>query len=195
KLLEFNLRMKNIKELPYSPHNDLTSEQMLEVIDYCDNDIDATKLVYEQDVTQKAIQLREELNNVYKIDFTNFNDTKIGEYIFLQKIREKLGKSVLGKTYRDKITFSEIIFPYIKFNSEPFKKILDWFKSKTITETKGVFSKIPFEELESLEGHYFKQKTVGTQKTLNVIYKGFQYDFGVGGIHGSIEPGIYKSDD
>ena len=29
----------------------------------------------------------------------------------------------------------------------------------------------------------------------NVTYKGFRYDFGVGGIHGCITPGVYNSDD
>ena len=195
KLLEFNLRMPNIRELPYSPHEELTVEQIKEVISYCENDVNATKLVYENRVTQSALELREKLSEMYGVDFTNFNDAKIGEYIFLREMKEKLGRERLGKTYRSEIDFKEIIFDYIKFKSIPFNKILEWFKNKVITETKGVFSKIPFTELQTLEGHYHLEQTVGKQKTLNVIYKGFQYDFGVGGIHGSIESGIYKADD
>lgn len=207
KLLQFNLRLKNIRELPYEPGTVLTDEQIQVVIDYCDNDCDATELVYKE--TLAEIELREKLSPQYNIDFTNFNSTKIGEYILISRIIDKLGEEVVYDKYetdtgikrkikntkRDSINLNDVIFPYVDYTTEPFQKILEWFKSRVITETKGVFSGIPFDELTSLEPHYFVEKEKGKQKTLNVIYKGFQYDFGVGGIHGSVAPGIYVSDD
>lgn len=207
KLLQFNLRLKNIKELPYEPGTVLSNEQIQVVIDYCDNDADATELVYVETIPE--IELREKLSPQYNIDFTNYNSTKIGEWILISKIIKELGedvvydkfeteygiKRVIKNTKRDTIDLNDVIFPYVAFTTEPFEKILQWFKSRIITETKGVFSGIPFEELKSLEPHYFVEKEKGKQKTLNVVYKGFQYDFGVGGIHGSVSPGIYSSDD
>jgi len=207
KLLQFNLRLQNIRELPYEPGTILSNEQIQNVIDYCDNDVDATELVYVE--TLPEIELREKLSPQYKIDFTNFNSTKIGEYILISKIITDLGEDVVYDKYetdrgvrkkikntkREFINLNDVIFPYVRFTTEPFQKILEWFKSRTITETKGVFSEIPFDELISLEPHYYVEKKNGKQQTLNVIYKGFQYDFGVGGIHGSVSPGIYVSDD
>ena len=207
KLLQFNLRLKNIKELPYAPGTILEDYQIQVIIDYCDNDTDATELVYVE--TLPEIELREKLSPQYNIDFTNYNSTKIGEWILISKIIKELGedvvydkyetdrgiKKVIKNTKRDKIDLNEVIFPYVSFTTEPFEKILQWFKSRVITETKGVFSGIPFDELKSLEPHYVVEKEKGKQKTLNVIYKGFQYDFGVGGIHGSVIPGIYESND
>lgn len=207
KLLEFNLRLINIRELPFEPEKLLTNEEINTVINYCDNDVDATELLYNETISD--IELREKLSPKYGIDFTNYNSTKIGEWILLSKIIEQLGESAvyniveteygqkkfIRNTNRDSININDVIFPYIKFQTEPFQKILEWFKSKIITETKGVFSKIPFEELKVLEPHYCVQSVTGKQKTLNIIYKGFQYDFGVGGIHGCIEPGVYESDD
>lgn len=208
KLLQFNLRLKNIKELPYPPGTVLTEDQIRVVIDYCDNDADATELVYVE--TLPEIELREKMSPKFGIDFTNYNSTKMGEYILISKIIEALGEdAVYNKietdngstrkkiinTKRESIDLNDVIFPYVNFTTEPFQKILSWFKSRVITETKGVFSGIPFNELTSLEPHYFVEKENGKQKTLNIIYKGFQYDFGVGGIHGSINPGIYISDD
>lgn len=195
KLLEFNMRMQNIRELPYSPDSELNEDQVREIISYCKNDVDATKKLLDHRNSQSALELREKLGPMYGTDFTNFNDAKIGEYIFLKKIKEKLLKTNLGKTFRDNINLNDVIFDYIEFDTIGFQKILVWFKSKIITETKGVFSKIPFEDLELIEGHYHREQTVGTQKTLNIVYRGFQYDFGVGGIHGSIEPGVYYSDE
>ena len=207
KLLEFNLRLKNIRELPYEPGKILTEDEIRTVIEYCDNDIDATELVYKETVPE--IELREKLSPQYNIDFTNYNSTKIGEWILISKIIDAMGENavydiydtdygtrkVLKNTKRDKIDLNDVIFDYVAFTTEPFQRILQWFKSKVITETKGVFSEIPFEELKILEPHYFVNKVKGKQKNLNIIYKGFQYDFGVGGIHGSVNPGIYISDD
>lgn len=207
KLLQFNLRLKNIRELPYAPGTVLSNEQIQTVIDYCDNDVDATELVYVE--TLAEIELREKMSPIYGIDFTNYNSTKMGEYILISKIIQSLGQEAvyeihetdrgirkkIKNTKREFINLNDVIFPYVRYTTEPFQKILEWFKSRTITETKGVFSGIPFEELVSLEPHYFVEKEKGKQKTLNVLYKGFQYDFGVGGIHGSVIPGIYEADD
>lgn len=207
KLLEFNLMMQNIQELPFPPGTILTEHEIKIVADYCHNDVDATEEVFKE--TLPEIELREKLSPQYNIDFTNFNSTKMGEWILISKVINALGeqavynfietdygvKKVIKNTKRDKIDLNEVIFDYIDFTTEPFQRMLKWFKSRVITETKGVFSEIPFEELEILEPYYCIIKKKGKQKTLNVVYKGFQYDFGVGGIHGSVDPGIYEADD
>lgn len=84
KLLEFNLRMDNIRELPYPVGTYLTREQIFEVIAYCHNDVDATEKLFFK--TLPGIELREILSPKYNIDFSNFNDVKIGEHIFISKI-------------------------------------------------------------------------------------------------------------
>jgi len=207
KLLEFNLRLKNIQELPYAPDVVLTESQIQDVVDYCHNDTDATELVYNE--TLPEIILREKMSPMFGIDFTNYNSTKMGEHILISKIIEELGEhKVYNKietdrgvrkkiinTPREIIDFKDVIFDYIEFETEPFQGILEWMKSKVITETKGVFTEIPFEELKVLEPHYKVQKTKGKQKSLNAINFGFEYVFGVGGIHGSIDAGIYEHDD
>jgi hypothetical protein len=205
KLLEFNLRLKNIQELPYPPDMILSESQIQDIVDYCDNDTDATELVYDE--TLPEIELRDKMSPMFGIDFTNFNSSKMGEHILISKIVEQLGedkvyyyfegssgamRKKIINTPRESIDFQEVVFDYIDFKTEPFQKILQWFKGRTITETKGVFSEIPFDELEILEPHYHIQKTKGVQKTLNVVNFDFQYDFGVGGIHGSVDAGVYE---
>lgn len=205
KLLEFNLRLKNIQELPYPPDMVLTESQIQDVVDYCDNDADATELVYNETVPE--IELRDKMSPMFGIDFTNFNSSKMGEHILISKIIEQLGESKVYHVFetnsgymkkkiintpRESIDFQEVVFDYIHYKTEPFQKILQWFKGRTITETKGVFSEIPFDELEVLIPHYHVEKTKGKQKTLNVVNFGFQYDFGVGGIHGSVDAGVYE---
>lgn len=208
KLLQFNLRLNNIQELPYPVGTYLTREEIYKVIEYCDNDVDATELTFFK--TLPGIELREVLSPKYNIDFTNFNDVKIGEHIFISKIIQKAGEHLVytefetpsggirklpRNTIRESINIGDTILPFIVFREEPFQRILNWFKTKTIKELNGVFSKIPFEDLVSLEPYYFVNKTVGKQKNLNIVYKGFQYDFGVGGIHGSIDSGCYTPEE
>lgn len=221
KLLEFNLKMKDIQELPYPPGTVLTNEQIQHVVDYCHNDTDATHEVWKE--TKGEIELREKMSPMFGIDFTNYNSSKMGEQILVSKIIESLGehkvynlyetpngtKRSIINTKRDIIDFSDVVFDYISFKTEPFQKILSWFKSKKITETKGTFSNIPVSELNIIEGHYAKFKvgwnddkqemvtkpmlnTKDQLKTLNIVNFDFQYDFGVGGIHGSILSGIYQ---
>ena len=224
KVLEFNLEMLSIQDLPYPPGTILTEEEIYNTVLYCDNDVDATEMVYNE--TLPDIELREKMSPIYGIDFTNFNSVKMGEHILISKIADKLGESVLYDiqetdrgtrkkpriTKRSEINFNEVVFDYIEFESEPFRKILEWFKSRTITEIKGVFSNIPLEELEIIDGHYATSKVgwsdakemmvvkplINTKKelkTLNIENFGFQYDFGVGGIHGSALSGVYTPAD
>ena len=195
KLLEFNLRLENIQELPYKFDIVLTKEQIDIVVDYCVNDVLATELLYKE--TLSEINLREKLSPVYSIDFTNYNSAKLGEHIFIQKLIKSLGeevvydiietdygsKRVIKNTKRDSIDFKDVVFDYITFTTKPFQQLLKWFKTKVITETNGVFSEIPFDELIILDSYYNVETKNKKQKTLNVLYKGLQYDFGVGGVN------------
>lgn len=193
KLLAFNLRMPNIQELPYHHTKVLTNEEIQNVIEYCINDVKVTDALY--DKTKEDIELREKLGPLYGLDMTNFNDAKLGQEIFVKLIQQKLGLETIGlRTPRSSIVLKEIIFDYIRFQSKEFATLLGWLKLKVITETKGTFTEIPFDELIMLENLYKVKIKKGCQENLNIVYKGFQYDFGVGGIHGSISSGIYKSD-
>jgi hypothetical protein len=57
---------------------------------------------------------------------------------------------------------------------------------QTITKTKGVFTEIPDEKLVGLIQHMNTTRKKGKIKNLNCVVDGFQFDFGVGGIHGSV---------
>ena len=194
KQLEFAFQMTNIQELPFEHNTILTESQMQLVSEYCWNDIEATEKLY--NYSKEAIQLRESLSNEYKIDMMSWNSPKIGEKSFAFKLAKEIGSHKLTqKTYRDTINLSEIIFPYVQFETEGFQKLLTYFKSKVIKGTYKVFSEIPFKELTPIEGYYNLHKTKGVQKNLNILYKDIEFVFGTGGLHACTEPGIYESDE
>lgn len=197
KMLEFVLRMPNIEELPFPPGSTLTFDQMDMVVEYCKNDVYATNVVYEK--SRQEIEMHQKLSQVYGLPMLNWNEPKMGESILMKFVHKALGDQELGKSPRSQIVVKDILLPYITFNSPEFQAIHSWFKSKVITGTKGVFSKFPLSEVESLKPFIYLEKDNIVNKkfvkTLNVVRNGFRYDFGLGGIHGSIQSGIYESDD
>lgn len=147
KMLEFNMRLNNISDLPFPPGTILNNEEQNELIIYNDDDVDATECFYFE--TLEMITFREELNERYKRNFLNHSDKKIGSDLFIAALEQaKPGscytynaqnKRVARQTHRDSIVLSDIIFPYIQFNKLGFQHILNWLKNQTITKTKGVF--------------------------------------------------------
>jgi len=177
KLLEFNMQSENIQDLPFEPGLNLTDDQIDTLIEYNDHDVlETVKFLYQ---SIKLLEFRDELSEKYDRNFTNHNDTKIGKDYFIMQL-ERQGVACYHRrnrrrqpiqSARESIRLGDVIFPWLQFKNAEFQRVLDWLKAQTITETKGVF------------------------KNLHCNVNGFQFDFGTGGIHGSIESQIVASDD
>jgi hypothetical protein len=177
KVLEFNMRSENIGDLPFKVGTELTKDQVDVLKEYNAHDVSETKKFYNH--TKKMIAFREELTHKYHRDFMNHNDTKIGKDYFVMRLEEagvqcyEYGSSgrVPKQTKRPAIRLSDAILPWVSFDQPEFNRILTWLKSQTITETKGVFT------------------------DLTARINGFDFVFGLGGIHGSVESMVVESDD
>ena len=199
KVLEYNMRSDQIEDLPYSPHEPLNQEQIKRLIRYNIHDVKQTVKFYHH--TTPMIKFREELTEKYGKNFINHNDTKIGKDYFIMELENAGvkcyyfddGERKPVQTKRDKIIINDIIFPYVEFDRPEFNAVLDWLRRQRITETKGVFTEI--DDFGSLEAYANLKKTKGKFKNLNCIVDGFQFDFGTGGIHGSIKPEIVSECD
>lgn len=231
KTIQFNNRSETIKDLPYDHKLKLNSGQIDELIEYNKHDVVKTYDFYLQCL--KQIEFRETLTRDNKYDFINHNDTKIGKDFFIQKLEAARpntcyewvdGKRKPRQTVRMNVPLRDCIFDYIKFERPEFNAVLDFFKSRVITETKGCMSdllesdlrdvaKYANMETKTLKGKklnvyngdhnvqaafpkgWFEDEVLKTKtnrvfryniaETLNVVIDDFQYDFGVGGIHGS----------
>lgn len=196
KKLEFNMRSHTIQDLPYTIGSYLDSNQKNELIRYNLHDVRETAKLYEK--SKEMIEFREELSAKFDKNFINYNDTKIGKEYFILELekkeidcfRYKDGEKRPIQTVRPFINLAEIIFPYIKFERPQFNAVLDWIKNQTITETKAVFTGI--DNLGVLEKYANTQKVKDKVKNLNCIIDGFQFDFGTGGIHGSVPSTIVE---
>lgn len=168
--LQVAMKWKLVQDMPIHHTERVTADQIPMILGYCDNDILSTFEFYK--LTREKVDLRITLNEEYGINVLNANDAKLGAEIFSKIIANQKGidKYDLNqmRTYRESINLNDCILPFIKFKSKQFQKALDKFRSMTIYETKGALE-------------------------FSVGYKGFSYDFGLGGIHGCTNAGIYKS--
>ncbi len=196
KLLEFNLGMDNIQTLPYPHDKHLTFEEIDHVITYCENDVEATYQFYLKNIDK--IKFRNRMSKIYDQNLMNSNDVAIGGAILLKALSDKLGidAHTINKmrTYRQSINIGEIILPYTKFESPQMQVFLEWWRNKTITETKGQFSGLPLEDVQPLLPYCNTKLVKGKLKNLNIIIKGFQFDLGLGGVHATSHPGVWNSD-
>lgn len=206
KILEFNMRSRQIQDLPYQPGTFLDADQRKNLLQYNHKDVIETEKFFEK--TKEAIKFREYLSGKYKRNFLNHNDTKIGKDYLASQIEKAAPGSCFRKdsngrrrpqqTVRPFVDLKDVILPYIKFERREFNAVLDWFKAQRILRTKGVFTDIPVDRLGTLAEFAFIKHT--NQKgwhadKLNTIINGFRYDFGTGGLHGSIESKHVKSCD
>lgn len=176
KALEFNMRSETIEDLPFEIGTTLTRDQVITLKKYNQHDVKETKRFYHH--TLDMIRFREELTKKYSRDFMNHNDTKIGKDYFVMKLEESrvpcydysTSGRVPRQTKRSVIHLKDAVLPWIQFKSPEFTRILEWFKGQSITETKGVFNDIV------------------------ASFNGFNFVFGLGGIHGSVESQTASSD-
>lgn len=199
KVLEFNMRSETVEDLPFDPMVPLTEEQRLVVLKYNQHDVSETYRFYLKSL--EMIRFREELTEKYGKNFINYNDTKIGKEYLIMEL-ENAGIKCFSfdddgrkpiQTKRPVIRIKDVIFPYIEFKRPEFNAVLDWLKKQTIKETKGVFTEI--DDLGELEKYANLKQVKGKVKNLNCIIDGFQFDFGTGGIHGSIDSTIVTEDE
>jgi len=177
KALEIVMRSRNVIDLPFPVGTVLTDPQKDVLIGYNKHDVRETLKFYVRNLEQ--IQFREQLTAKYQRDFMNHNDTKIGKDYFIMEL-EKAGVECFvrgpgGKqprqTVRPSIRLADVIFPYVKFERQEFQRILDFFNSTTITQTKGTFA------------------------DLTTTVDGLEYKFGTGGIHAAANWSTFVEDE
>lgn len=172
KWCEFGMDLPNIIDMPSKGEGSNWTEQVLH---YNLNDVIATKKLYVR--TIPMIELRKQLMKLYNINCLNWSNSKIGSELLLKLYCQKTDKDPKEvrklRTYRPKINVSDIIFDYISFKSKEFNQLLDKIRSIIILSTK--------KEKKEIE--------------LSATYKGFKFDYGKGGIHGSINNKIVESND
>lgn len=171
KWIQYSMDWDNVEEMPYKHSDDIdTYDKLQKVITYCINDVRSTYNIFEHSKDQ--IALRQSLTKEYNIDLYSASEPRISKELFLHFLSQKTGldKSEIKqmRTRRDYIVLADCIVPYVKFHTEEFQSVIEYFRTKVITSTKDGFK-------------------------YSITHKGVRTDYGLGGIHGATSTGIYKA--
>lgn len=186
KALEIALNLPLVEDMPYNhTYWITTTEEIDEVLSYNKNDVDATNEFLNVTLGntnlplysgKNKLELRLAIKKKFKVNGLNFNDIKLGTELILKLYCEKFKinpKDVRKlKTPRKEIYLKDCLPQWMQFKTNKFNSLINKFSNTIIYngETKG---KVNF----------------------SVIYHGIKIDYGTGGAHACIKPGVYDSDD
>lgn len=184
KWLQINMRSASVVDMPVQVGtvlNDYQIDGSLKPYNIHDTSKTKNFALY----SLKALEFRVELISEFGVDVMNWNDTKIGERMVINKLGKDLcydyssGRKQTRQTVRTHIALNDIIFPYVRFEHPEFNRVLEYLRGQILTKDEFSDDK--------------KIKTKGVFAGLTANVGGLEFHFGVGGIHGSLERKRFQS--
>jgi hypothetical protein len=174
KALQFAMRAESVEDLPIAPGTRLTREQAGVTRRYMRHDIEETKRFLEH--SKDALDFRRTLVPQFGSEALNWSDVKIGAEMVISRIGKNKcyyydvdDKRQIRQTKRDRINVADIILPTIRFERRECRDLLERFRATVITNTRAAVK-------DSVE------------------LDGFAFHFGTGGVHGSRDKSVFRSD-
>ena len=171
KWIQFSMDWENVEDMPHAHYKLVEDVSTLEkVVSYCINDVASTKKIFNR--SQEQLALRKSLTEEYGINLYSASETKIARELFAHFLSKQTGiaKHELKqmRTYRRHVSLEECILPYVEFDTPCFQQLLKFFRGKVVKETKGSINH-------------------------KLTYKNIDIYYGLGGVHGAKDPGIYEA--
>lgn len=185
KALQINMRSENVVESAV-PFDTVVPFEKIggDLIPYNIHDVQETKKFAQ--IAMPAIRFRVDQIGQFGLDVLNWNDTKIGENILIEKIgrdicmpKDANGRRVKRQTVRTSIPLRDVIFSYIKFDHPEFQRVRSYMLEQTLTP-----DEILTDDGDVVLGDEIKTK--GVFSKLKAHVNGVDYYFGTGGIHASV---------
>lgn len=175
KWIQFSLDWDNLLDMPIKHTKCIeTKEEIDTIVDYCINDVESTKEIF--NFSTHNIELRKYLSKKYDVNLFSCSETKVSKEIFMHYMSKKMKMSKFDfrklKTERSIIVCKDIIFNDIIFKSQGFNNLLNELRKTTL-------------DALNLKGQF----------NFSVEYKDVKTNFGLGGVHGAADSGIYNSDE
>jgi hypothetical protein len=169
KAMEVTTHFENVQEMQIDWKSPIDVDKIDDLIQYNINDVKATTNLLNN--SQKEFDLRVDIQKEYGVDCLSKDGMKIGVAILEHKICEKTGIKredllKMGSPCPE-VKLSEVILPWIRFESKEFSHILEDMKTQTISDGRGVL-------------------------TYETRYNNLAYSIGVGGLHSLNKPEIIK---
>lgn len=205
KALEVSCGWDNVMDMPMHHTETIDEHKLSRLIEYNRNDVRFTAKFYE--MCKEKIDLRKQIGKKYKLKVINKSDVVIGENIFLKYLSEAMGTSIRDLSQirgkRADVPLKDIIFPYVKFRDPKLKYLLGLMRQTTSSSNylqnfvEGIVTSMSTNDLaEKFEANNIAVRKLAQVKksfSFSINYAGLHLDYGVGGIHGCITPGVYES--
>jgi hypothetical protein len=107
------IHCKKMQDLPYDPATVLTTEQIREVSDYCLNDLEVLRALYQ--ALQPQIELRYALTERYGIELRSKSDAQVAEAVIKLRCEQVLGRRIYKPDIDWNMTFKYNVPSYIGF--------------------------------------------------------------------------------
>jgi len=183
KRLEFEMDLENIEEMPiHHSRTNLTKDEVMQSIEYCYNDVDATYEFLKVTMGDtdhplykgnNQIELREDIHEEFGIPCLNYSDSKIGDEMIKKYYCQEKGieyKELPKKGFfRKTIEVKKCIAHYVQFETPQLKEFLARIKKSKMGMNDEFVEEIDF----------YNNK----------------YTFAKGGLHSVNKPEIFEADD
>lgn len=171
KWLQYSMDWYNLQEMPIHHDTEITHlSQVKTIVEYCKNDVKSTKNI--MSLTKEQINLRAALTAEYGINLYSSSEPRISKELFLHFLAKEMDRDKqslkLLRTNREKIVVKDILLPYIQFDRPEFQDLHEAYKKLVINP----------------------QKIKGAFKYV-VKHKGVHTEYGLGGVHGATQSGVY----
>lgn len=177
KWLEFTMKLDNIEEMPIAHDQPVNAADIDKVLSYNWNDVWATYEFFMLNQHETTLRLR--LSETFGVPILNASEPRMAREILAKLLAQDMSISVKDlkekRTFRKEIHLGKCIIPIVQFEDEAFKELVKKIRGTTINAHPGADVKGSFSH--------------------SMFYKGIKIDYGVGGVHGAVDSGVYYSDE
>lgn len=170
------IHYKTMRDLPYDPSTELTKAQMVEVAEYCENDLG--QLEAEFDAVHSQIKLREKVGAKYGLDLRSKSDAQMAEAVLKKRCENATGRRIYAPEIDWNYKFRFDVPEFIHYERADLRQVLELVRNAVFSLGPSGNVAMP-PELESLT------ITIGRST----------YKLGLGGLHSQEEKLIAITDD
>lgn len=165
KLYGGRLNSHTLQDLPIAPNSTLTDAEMVDILTYCENDLNTNIELYR--AIEKQIALRVKMSKMYGQDLLSKSDAQIAETVIKSELQKKGARKYLkAPQFADDATFRYNAPNYISFKTKQLQDALSFIKQHNFEIDGRGSIKLPKE-----------------LKSLKIALGQSVYQLGVGGIH------------
>lgn len=164
KLYGGRMNSQKIQDLPFPVGSILTKSDIINVKQYCINDLDTTIELYQ--TIESSIDLRVSMSEEYNQDLRSKSDAQIAETVIKSQLEKHSNKKVIRPVINLNAKYQYLAPDYLEFKSEQLQNIFDIIKNHWFELDKKGSVKLP------------KALSTARIKLGSTIYK-----IGIGGLH------------